>query len=171
VVKLAGYVVGAPTGDTFKVKSVDLSGPTKELEITMSSATTFLANDHPVARPTLSTGQLVGVSAHAEGSAYVADIIDTQPGTPRTPVRAQDALRGKGLAKVVAKHGSVLTLQPVDPGLDATTLTVDLNAVHPHHSNGTTCSRVDLAVGQGVGVMVVRASQQSPWKVSDLIFP
>jgi hypothetical protein len=171
MVKLAGHVVGTPTGNTFKVKPVETSGPTTELEITVSGTTTFLANGQPTARPHLASGQLVAVAAHAVGPTYVADMIDAQPGNPQAPARPQDALQGKALTKVVAKNGSVLTLQPVSPELDATTLTVDLNSVHPHHSNGTACSSVNLSVGQGVGVMVVRATQQSPWKVSDVVFP
>jgi hypothetical protein len=171
MVKLTGHVVGTPTGNTFNVKPVESSGPTNELQITVSAATTFLANGRPTARPHLVSGQLVAVAAHAAGSAYVADIIESQPGNPQAPAPPQDALRSKSLTKVVARNGSVLTLQPVARGLGVTTVTVDLSTIHPHHSNGTGCSSVNLAVGQGVGVMVVRDTQHAPWKVSDVVFP
>jgi hypothetical protein len=171
MVKLTGHVVGTPTGDTFKVKPVESSGPTNELEIAISATTTFLANGHASARPHLVSGQLVAVAAHAAGSAYVADIIDSRPGNPQAPAPPQDVLQGKALTKVMARNGSVFTLQPVAPGLGVTTLTVDLSTIHPHHSNGTGCSSVNLAVGQGVGVMVVRDTQHAPWKVLDVVFP
>src|SRR5262249_20076737 len=125
-----------------------------------------------IARPELTDGQLVAVVAHAEGSAQVADMIESPPGDPQAPpAPAADALRTKALVNVVAKDGSVLTLQPIGGGLGTSTLTADLESVHLFHSDGTSCRSVDLDVGQGVGVMVVRASPDSPWEVSDLIFP
>jgi hypothetical protein len=171
LVKVIGTVTGRPAGDTVRVHVDDGLGLTGDIDVTITATTTFIASGVTTARTELVDGQRVAMVAQPAGSAYAAVAIDTAPGIEvATPWDRATALQGKDMATVVSVNGSTVTLAPLADWIGVSELTVDLNAVDKLHGDRSACSTVDLAPGDGVGIVVERATTQTPWAVTTLVF-
>ena len=180
-VKLGGTIAGQPVGDTIVVHvehSTNSAEVGTDVSLSLAPDTQYLQGGQVVSRSVLNDRDSVALSARTEAGGYVVDKIETgiQPesqtgqktGAPTPP--AGTITEAKGIAKVVDKVGSVVSLTFGGGPLDGTTLTADLATVKAAHTDGQPCDAVALEVGDTVGVIVETPLGGAP-SVIALSFP